>query len=567
MPRYEGKKSRLSTRDKTKPEKITKMTKFSDSGRKKGVRFGFKFKVSSVDIPDVFGIIRDFFNYIIDKIRFNRVIVGGIAAGLIIAFIIILISDFNRVRALANFQPNVTTKIYDKNGVLVSELFRQKREIVSFDKIPKDLINAIISIEDNEFFDHWGINVKGIVRAFFINIFHGRIKQGGSTITQQTAKILLTSRKRNIIRKVKEAFMAIFMEFYYSKEEILSLYLNQIFLGHGAYGVESASRLYFKKHVWELNLAQCAVLASLPSAPNRLSPIRHPKTSWERHKTVLARMVEMGFITVEHAEKTYLDFWPDYLDYIQGLSPMLNTWSSRINKAPWFTEYIRRKLIKKYGEEIVYDKGLLVYTTLDVNKQMIGQKIMNEVLEKQTYKSSNLAFKNDDYIIDNYNDMVKMFSLVFDVSPFRRRGSRQSEKINSYIRTELVEEFEGLNFLTGNESIYDFLNRYKKTYFGDKELQKVEGCIVTINHNNGYIEAMIGGSDFSSINQLNRVMQAKRQPGSAIKPLLYSAAFESGKYSPSSTVLDSPVVYLDNEGGDWLPENYDGDYYGLVTIA
>ncbi len=505
-------------------------------------------------------------DFSIRNYRTLMVLAAGIVLGISIAFIMILVSDFKNVKSLANFKPNVTTKIYDKNNELISELFRQKREIVKFEKIPKDLINAFVAIEDNEYYEHFGINIKGIVRAFFINVFAGRIRQGGSTITQQLAKVLLTSRKRNIYRKIKEAFIAIMIEFNYSKDEIMNMYLNQIFLGHGAYGVESASRLYFNRHVWELNLAECALIATLPSSPNRLSPIRHPKISMQRHKIVLAKMVEMGYITVQQAERAFLDFWPSYLNYLSDIAPTLNTWSSRIDRAPWFTEFIRRKLVKRYGEETVYDKGLLVYTTLDLKKQKAGQEILRKALEKQTVNSSQLAFKNEDVIAEKFSNIVNLVSGLFDIKPFRRRGSRRNEKINSYLRSKVVEELEGLNYLAGLDTIGKFIDDYKSTYSSDKELQQVEGCIISINQKNGYIEAMIGGSEFSSINQLNRVMQMRRQPGSAIKPLLYASAIESKKFTPASTVLDSPVVYLDNEGGDWLPENYEGEYYGLMRL-
>lgn len=551
MAKYSGKGSRLSGMiQQAKPMKV----KPSTSGRvSAGMGAGWDF-------------IRYLFDTVLGNFRRHRIIFAGIGAGIIIAFIIILINDYQKVRDLAHFRPSVTTRIYDKNDILIAELFKQKREVVDFEKIPKHLRHAFIAMEDNEFYDHFGINLKGIVRAFFINILAGGIRQGGSTITQQTAKILLTSRKRNIYRKIKEAFIAIMMEMGYSKNDIFSLYLNQIYLGHGAYGVESAAGLYFKKHVWELNLAECAILSTLPSAPNRLSPIRHPKRSMQRHRIALAKMVEMGFLTVTEAEKAYLDFWPDYLRHVESTSPSLNVFSNRVNRAPWFTEYIRRKLVRKYGSEMVYNKGLLVYTTLDIKKQMAGQEVLEKALEKQTTVSSRLQFKNDSYFNDNFTDMVGLISDLFDINQFRKRGSRQNEKLNNYVRTELIEELEGLNYLTGISNISDFIDEYKGTYLQDRDLQKVEGCLISINQKNGYIEALIGGSEFSSINQLIRPMQSRRQPGSAIKPLLYSAAIESREFTPATAVLDSPIVYLDNEGGDWLPENYEGQYYGLLRL-
>jgi penicillin-binding protein 1A len=490
----------------------------------------------------------------------------GLGAGFIIAFGVILVLDFNKVQNLATYQPDITTRIYDKNGIIISELFTEKREIVPFEKIPKNLINAFIAIEDTEFYDHWGINPKGIVRAFFVNIFAGGVKQGGSTITQQLAKILLTSRERSLYRKIKEAFIALMIEAKYSKEEILSLYLNQIFLGHGSYGVESAAKIYFQKHVWELNLAECALLATLPSAPNMLSPIRYPKNSIYRHKVILGKMVEMGYITVDEAEKSFLGFWPDYLAFIGDLPPSLTTWTTRIDKAPWFTEYIRRDLVKRYGEEMVFSGGLSVYTTLDVNKQMAGQRILKEALDRQSAVSGGLSFNNEEYITSNFSDEIALASLILNINSFNKKGSAENNKLNNFLRSQVVEELEGLNYLAGLTTIGDFLDKYKSTYTDDRELQRVEGCIISINHRNGYIEAMIGGSEFSSINQLNRTMQSKRQPGSSIKPLLYTAAIESGKFTAATSVLDSPIVYLDTEGGDWLPENYEGEYNGFIRL-
>ncbi len=521
---------------------------------------------SGYETPEVIRWAGGILGGLFDRARNSRAAVIGIITGVLIAFLVIITIDFFKVKALAHYQPNITTKIYDKNNVLVSELFRQKRDMTPLKKIPRHLVHAFISIEDNEFYDHFGINIKGIVRAFFINIFSGKIKQGGSTITQQTAKILLTSRERSLYRKIKEAFISLMMEMTYSKDDIMEIYLNQIFLGHGTYGVESASQFYFSKQVTELNLAECALLATLPSAPNRLSPIRYPKRSMERHRVVLARMVDLGFITIPEAEKAYLDFWPNYLDFINNLPPSYNTWSARLDKAPWFTEYLRRRLIKKYGEEAVYEKGLLVYTTLDLSKQTAAQEILEKSLQYQTSVSGGLAFHNEDFIIDTYSEVVDTFTLLFDIDQFRKTGSREKMKVNEQLQASAIDELEVINYFYGLDNIGALIDRYKLGYADEKELQRVEGCLISIDHRTGFIEAMVGGSEFTSINQLNRVIQSRRQPGSAIKPLLYAAALETGKYSPATTILDSPIIYMSSDGGDWIPENYEGEYYGLVRL-
>ncbi len=517
----------------------------------------------SVDIP---GLLGGLFGRARDLISHHRTLVLGIAAGLFLAFVVIIIIDFFRVRDIAGYTPNVTTKIYDQRGELVAELFRQKREVVPLERVPKQLIQAFIAIEDNEFYEHYGINIKGIVRAFFINVFSGRIRQGGSTITQQLSKILLTSRARSFYRKMKEAIIAIMMEMHYSKDEILALYLNQIFMGHGTYGVESAARFYFQKHVWELDLAECALLASLPSAPNRYSPIRHPERSMERHKIVLAKMVELGYITIPQAERAFTGFWPDYYAFISSLPPTYNAWSARLDRAPWFTEYVRRQLIKKYGEDRVYDEGLSVYTTMDLKKQIAAQEVMAEATKQQTVTSSRLAFQNDEYFIEQFTDPVEMYSLMFDINPFQKTGSVENRKISRHIQENALEEIDLLNHLVGFWNIGELLDSFRKRYYDEREYQNVEGCLVSINQNTGYIEALVGGSEFTTINQLNRVIQSRRQPGSAIKPLLFAAAMETGSYSPATMMLDSPIIFIDREGADWTPENYNSEFKGFMTL-
>ena len=531
---------------------------------------GFSFPEMKSGYFDFFKIFTKLSNFLRNKFLIHKSAMLGVLFGFLMAIVVIFVSviiyDFRKVVGLAEFQPNITTNIYDKNGLLISELFRQKREVVTLSKIPRNLTNAFIAIEDIEFYDHYGLNIKGIVRAFFINLFSGKIKQGGSTITQQLAKILLTSRERNIFRKIKEATISLMIEIFYTKNEIMELYLNQIFLGHGVYGVESASKFYFNKHVWELDVAECALLATLPSSPNKLSPIRHTERSIERHKIVLAKMADCGFITIPNAEKAFLEFWPEYLDYINDLSPSVTSWSSKIDKAPWFTEYLRRKLIKQFGEDTVYKEGLAVYTTLDLKKQTAAQKIFQDGLTKQATVSSGLSFKNEDYIIENFSELTELFSLLYNITPKYKRGSLEVKQVNDFIKAEVLDELDSLNLFFDNSSMYNLLSRYREKQSGYKTSEKVQGCLVSIDQRTGFIEAMVGGAEFSSINQLNRVMQTRRQAGSSIKPLLYAAAIESKKFSPATAILDSPLLYIDTEGGDWIPENYEERYYGLVRL-
>ncbi len=496
----------------------------------------------------------------------NSTILKTIAGALLLGFIIMLGVDYYNVRQLAEFQPNVVTQIFDKNDVLVSELFWQKRDVVPYDNIPKDLVHAFVAMEDNDFYDHWGVNPKGVFRAFFVNIASGSIRQGGSTITQQLAKILLTNQKRNLFRKIKEACIAVMIEATYSKEKIMEMYLNQIFLGHSAYGVQTASKLYFSKNVKELSTAECALLASLPSSPMTLSPIKYPERAMKIHRIALARMVNMGYLTRKQAEDAYLGFWPDYLKRVNDLSPTMSAFSERLDRAPWFTEYIRRKIVAKYGEEVVYNKGLKIYTTLDVRKQEAAERVMRDALKRQSFQSSSVAFKRDDLIMERVAPAAEMFTLLFGMNSIKTKGTLLEKQINDYFQDNILDQFDAFNFIGGSDPVGEFNADYRADYLQEKEFQNVEGAIITLNHNNGYIEAMVGGSPFSSINQLNRAVQSRRQTGSSIKPLLYAAAFETKKFSPASAVLDSPIVYLDRDGGDWIPENYDNEYYGLVRL-
>ncbi len=573
MAKYEGKKTRFS---KATPDLGKHKVKMAGSKNKIPLNFGgFKKIFNGIHLPkvqnlgDIVHTIVLLFRFSVMSIKQYWKIMAGFVIFIGIIFTIVLVTDlvddYEKVKKLGVFKPNTITKIYDKNGVLVSELFKQKREVVPFNKIPQNLKNAFISMEDNDFYDHFGVNIKGIIRAAFVNLFSVGIKQGGSTMTQQLAKILLTSRKRTIYRKVREAILAIIIEIKYEKDKIFSLYLNQIYLGHGAYGVESASKIYFNKHVWELNLAECALLSTLPPSPNRLSPIRHTKKSMNKHKIALSRMVDLEFITKEKANETFDSFWPKYVYYLSDIDPTANTWSRRVDNAPWFTEYIRRKLVKKYGENEVYYKGLNVYTTLDLKKQIAAQKELKRSLKNQTKISMSLDFNKDEEF-EKYSETVEIFSELFELPKFARSGSKSAIKFNSKLRKKILNEFEILNFITGTDDIGKTLDEFKKKSGYDRKLQNVEGAIISINHRNGYIETMVGGSKFASTNQLNRVMQSRRQAGSAIKPLLYAAAIESGKFTAATAVLDSPIVYLDNDGGDWLPENYEGEYYGLLRL-
>ncbi len=384
------------------------------------------------------------------------------------------------LKMLERYQPSLTTKIYDIEGKLIRELFTERRTTVTLSAIPVDLQNAIIAIEDTHFFQHWGVYLPRIVSAMFFNIKAGHIVQGGSTITQQLAKVCFLTRERTMQRKIKELMFALLLEHKYTKEEILEMYLNQIYFGYGAYGVESAARIYFGKHIRDLNLPECALLAGLPRAPNRYSPFRSFELAERRRSIVLYRMEKLGFITEE--EKIKANEYPINTEKILSSG----------KHASYFIEYIRQQLEPKYGYNVLYKGGLSIFTTLDLEMQKKAEEVVNNALS------------------------------VFD-----EKKKKQIEQKNKK-EDELAEEMEETEEM--------------------EEISPVQGALLAIHPQTGQIRVMIGGRDFYK-SQFNRAVQAKRQPGSAFKPIIYTAAIDK-EYTASSIIEDLPLTFQ-NDGERW----------------
>ncbi len=381
------------------------------------------------------------------------------------------------VEALKNYHFPTITKLFSEEGEPIGEFFMEKREVVSLERMPYHLIQAFVAGEDARFFQHKGLDYMAILRALYRNLFSGEIVQGGSTITQQVVKSLLLSPEKKLIRKIREALLAYRIEKYLSKEEILYLYLNQIYLGHGAYGVGAAAEVYFGKPVEELNLSESSLLAGLPQAPSKNSPYQHPEHAKRRQTYVLNRMLEEGMIS--------------YGEYIKALKTPISLKSKQnpfLDKAPHFVEYVRKYIEEKYGKEALYKKGLLVYTTLDLNLQKAAQEAIESGLKE----------------------------------------------------IERRQKFPSLNNPT-----------------------TPEGALVCFSLETGYLKAMVGGRDFKK-SQFNRATQARRQTGSAFKPIVYASALDKG-YTPISIVVDSPIVF---EWGNqkWKPKNFEDNFYGPTTL-
>ena len=490
--------------------------------------------------------------------------VMGIVGLLFFCFLLTWL-DVKSIYELKNYRPPLPSKLLDRKGRLISTYFRDQRIMVEYKKIPSSLIQAFISTEDNHFYEHFGFDLQAVFRAFLANFQSGGIRQGGSTITQQLAKVILTDRSKTYARKLKELFMAMLIEQMFTKQEILNLYFNQIYFGHGNYGVEAASRFYFKKTISEINMAEAAIIASLPSAPNRYSPVRNPHLSMQRLTHVLMKMIDFGYLTVQEAVTAF----QSNIDYYQELniSPSTTAYGIRTDQASYFTEYLRIILEKKFGKKKLYEEGLEIHSSLDLDHQKVAEETLWSALKRQSEISRKYIFGKHLQLAGSYSHIMDLIQLSFDISPIRNQKTLAEYQIWLIFQNELLEKAEVLNLGLGGELN---LNRFLKKLLRDNPFQNrylsVQGAFVETDHKTGGLTAMVGGSPFHSLNQINRAIHSSRQPGSTFKALIYASAIESKKITPATIFSDSPVVFLDKEGDSWMPENYSQGYRGFINV-
>ena len=501
----------------------------------------------------------------IEKWLLVLLLLYSIFLGVLLGFMYYSLDNLTGIKELEDYRPSLPTKIYDADGRLISEYFVEQRKILSIKNIPDDFIKALISVEDQSFYTHKGVNFQGIIRAFIVNVLSGYIKEGGSTLTQQLAKTLLTSRKRTYLRKIKEIWIALQIEKLYTKDEILEFYINEMYFGHGAYGLEAASKLYFNKSSKKLTLAESSLLAALPAAPNKYSPFRNPELASRRHWKVFTNIISLDILNKEEARESYYNFWFDFQSKI--ISPDLSLWKTRIDNAPYFTEYVRQKIEKEFGASALYEEGLKIYTTLNIDHQKAAQKALWTKLNEQNhfyYQSLDVIKKHFD---KHFNDLISLLAMTFDIEQLNRLSNlKVLDRFNHAFKKDIVNKLDIIALLYGIDDINKFALDYRRKTTKKLKGEKVEGALIAIEPSTGYITAMVGGSGFSSENQLNRAVQSRRQVGSAFKPFVYITALDSGLYTPASTFIDEPILYIDREGKEWIPNNYNGRYYGLVTL-
>jgi penicillin-binding protein 1A len=493
---------------------------------------------------------------------------------------------------LQDYEPPVMTRVHATDGALVAEYATQRRLYLPIQAVPKLVINAFIAAEDKSFYEHGGLDFQGIARATLFmlqNYGSGRRPQGASTITQQVAKNFFLTNEASLERKVKEALLALRMERTYSKDKILELYLNEIYLGFSSYGVAAASLLYFDKSVHELTAAEAAYLAALPKGPNNYHPFRRREDAIGRRNYVLDRMAEDGYLKPADAEKAKKE----------PFNVTVRPTGAHIYAAEYFAEEVRRDLNDRYGEKKLYEGGLSVRTTLDPKLQSIARKTLTDGMvkfdETQGYRGA--VVKLD--LSGDWGVKLADQKALSDVSPWRLamvlEVSDQAARIGlqparepgggvSKDRTIGSVPLDGVKWakpatgpdrfkapsrvgqvLSAGDVIYvEPVNKDAGTY-RLRQIPEISGAIVAMDPWTGRVLAMVGGFSFDQ-SQFNRATQALRQPGSAFKPFVYAAALDNG-YTPSTVVMDAPIEIDQGPGaGVWKPENYSHKFYGPQTL-
>ena len=467
---------------------------------------------------------------------------------------------------LKNYKPPVSSKVYSGDGELVADFSKEKRIFVPYNSIPKNVINSFLSAEDKNFFSHPGVDAKGVLRALInniSNIISSKRLEGASTITQQVAKNFLLTNEVSINRKVKEAILAFRIERALSKQRILELYLNQIYLGSGAYGVAAASLEYFDKSIKDLNYAEAALLAALPKAPSKYNPYRNNELAKFRRDLVLKNLFENKHISLETYNK--FKFEKIKLNKIKKVF---------LEDAQYYIEDVRKNVIGTLTYDKVYKQGFNINTPIDLELQRIATKALRDGLvayDKRKGWRGPLSNKN---YSENWNNDLKKYNLENSIN-WKLAIVKKLNKFSAEIKTEDKHEgkieFQDISWtkkefgelLNVGDIVY--VKKIDDKIYSLKQLPKINGGIVVMDPYTGRVLALSGGFSFKK-SEFNRVTQALRQPGSAFKPFVYALALENN-YTPTSLILDAPIVL--DQGEDlkmWKPENYGKKFYGPSTL-
>jgi penicillin-binding protein 1A len=496
--------------------------------------------------------------------------------------------DLPKISSLNDYRPSIISSVYSDDNRKIAEFYEKQRILIPLSEMPDYLIQAFVATEDSRFYQHGGIDLHSIFRAFLKNLQAGGIVQGGSTITQQVTKSFLLTPERSYARKIKEAILAYRIDKRFTKDQILYLYLNQIYLGNGAYGVEAAAQNYYGKSAKDMSLAECAMLAGLPQAPSRYSPFRYPDRAKKRQIYVLRRMAAEGYISDEdatYAINTKLD-----------IRPRKNWYRENV---PYYTEHIRQMLVEMFGREKVYNEGLEVYTCVNIEMQKIAraaiQKGLSDLDKRQGYRGAEKHLLPEQ--IESFsqtieaqmektplNEGVMTKGVVIQVNDHadlvtvrmgNERGlialkdmkwARKPDPLVDYFETTVRNPSEVLS--VGDVIYVRVIKNNKGQHawgLALEQIPKAESALLSLEAETGKVKVMVGGRDFSN-SQFNRAIQSRRQPGSAFKPIIYAAALDNG-FTPATVIVDSPIVYEDTSHDfTWKPNNYDMKFHGFTLF-
>jgi len=505
-------------------------------------------------------------------------VIGGLTAGGLLWH---FSKDLPALDQLGTYQPSLVTQVYSVDQKLIGQFFIERRILTTVANIPERLRRAVIAVEDVRFFEHPGLDYIGMLRAAWTNVRRGSKVEGASTITQQLARSLFLSSERTFDRKVRELILAYKMELVLTKDQILELYLNQIYFGQGAYGVASAAQTYFGKNLSALTIGESAFLAGLPKSPNHYSPFKAYDRAKKRQEHVLARMEEAKFLTSAERE--------------QAAAEILNfRRPGGEQAAPYFVEYIRQLLVAKYGEDTVYKGGLKVFTTLNMETQRAAEVAfaagLRELDKRQGWRgplrvvdvtvppqptvaaATDEAMKVGDYREGFVTKVAKDYYLVqigttvarlaFDDMAWAKRRLTGPD-----LAKDVVVNLNLKHVLKLGDVIEVMVKKLDRdmVHVQMEQTPLIEGGLIALEPGKGAIRAMVGGYDFGR-SEYNRAVQAHRQPGSAFKPIIYATAMNQGM-SPASVILDAPVVYVqDEDEKTWKPENYGRKIHGMVSL-
>ncbi|MBD8064714.1 penicillin-binding protein 1A [Devosia sp. PTR5] len=505
---------------------------------------------------------------------------GGVAVGAVyLATVTAQLPDYT---VLKDYQPPVTTRVHAADGTLLAEYARERRLFQPIETVPPLVIEAFLSAEDKDFFHHNGIAVDGVIRAVRDNVLarlegNSAIQGGGSSITQQVAKNFLLTSEQTWDRKIQEAVLALRIESTFSKNKILELYLNEIFLGLNSYGVAAAALNYFDKALYELDVAEAAYLAALPKGPNNYHPFRRTQAAIERRNWVIDRMVENGYVTPEDGDKAKEE----------PLNVIPRAAGSQLYSAEYFTEEVRRELAKLYGEDQLYGGGLSVRTTLEPRLQEYARRALMDGLIEFDHGR---GFRGPVASVETAEDWGKA---VFDITPLSdvpewqlavvlEMGDNQAtiglrpeaDVDGAILPNRVTGTLAGPDIKWVSKPLQSILKVGDVVYVSPvggkqgaytlEQVPQIEGSLVAMDPRTGRVLAMVGGFSFAE-SEFNRATQALRQPGSAFKPFVYAAALDNG-YTPASVILDAPVEIRNGDGSIWRPENYAQEFYGPQTL-